>query len=139
MLSVSDKQAVFPMLRDIPLFSSLDVKGLDNVANSAERRDYEAGTIIAKEGERALIFFLILNGAVEVRRGGRVLANLEPGRFFGEMSLFDNQARSADVVATEDTSCILLTSRSLARVIAGNPKMQLRHKEGLYVPKKEAL
>ena len=119
------------MLRDIPFFSTLDQAGLKNLGDSAERRDYEPGTVICKEEEKALTFFLILDGAVEVRKRGRVVARLEPRQFFGEMSFFDNQARSADVVATEDTACVLLTSKELSRIIAGNPRMKLHHKEGL--------
>lgn len=131
MLSDPDRKALYPILRDIPLFSSLDETGLDNLLESAVRRDYEPETTICKEGERDRTFFLILNGAVEVRKGRKVLAQLETGQFFGEMALLYNQARSADVVAIDDTACALLSSKELSRIIAGSPRMRLRHKEGL--------
>ena len=123
MLSDSDKKAVVPMLQDVPLFSLLDKKAISNIASSAGKKNYAAGSTIVKEGEKALSFFLILNGNVEVRRGKKVLAKLGHGQFFGEMALFDDQPRSADVVATEDTSCALLTSWAFAGVLAGNPKI----------------
>jgi CRP-like cAMP-binding protein len=38
-----------------------------------------------------------------------VLATLGPGDFFGEMALFQGQARSATVRALEDTECLAMT------------------------------
>jgi CRP-like cAMP-binding protein len=123
MLTDSEKKTVVSMLQEVPLFSSLDKKGLNSVTNTAAKKTYEEGKIIAKEGEKAITFFLILDGAVEVRRRTKVLARLGRGQFFGEMALFDNQPRSADVVATEPTTCILLTTWALSGVIASNPKI----------------
>jgi CRP/FNR family transcriptional regulator, cyclic AMP receptor protein len=123
MLTDSEKKAVIPLLKEVPLFSSLDKKGLKNVAESASKKTFQAGETIAKEGEMAISFYLVLDGAVEVRRGRKVLAKLGRGQFFGEMALFDKQPRSADVVATEDTTCILLTSWALAGLMNRNPKV----------------
>ena len=126
MLTDSEKKAVIPMLQEVPLFSSLEKKGLNTIANSAAKKTYDEGDKIAREGDKALSFYLILDGAVEVRRKNKILAELGRGQFFGEMALFDNQPRSADVIATEPTTCILLTSWALSGVIAGNPKIALQ-------------
>lgn len=123
MLSDSEKKAVIPMLLEVPIFSSLDKKGLGSIVNSAAKKTYKEGTVIAKEGETAYSFFLILNGSVQVRRANKVLAKLERGQFFGEMALLDNKPRSADVIAMEETTCILLTSWGFSGAIASNPKI----------------
>jgi CRP/FNR family cyclic AMP-dependent transcriptional regulator len=123
MLSDSDKKLVVSLLPQVPLFAQMDKKALNSVANSAGKKRYKSGDVIAKEGDKALSFFLILDGSVEVRRGKRVLAILGKGQFFGEMALLDEQPRSADVVATTDTSCILLTSWTFAGVMAANPEI----------------
>lgn len=126
MLSDSEKKTVIPMLQEVPLFSSLDKKALGRIANSATKRVFEEGEVITQEGEMGVTFYLILNGSVEVKRGKRVLAELGRKQFFGEMALFDNQPRSADVVATSETTCILLTSWDLMGVISANPKIAQR-------------
>ena len=123
MLTDSEKKIVIAMLPEVPLFSSLDKKGLNSVANSAAKKTFEAGQTIAKEGDKAITFYLILDGSVEVKRKTRTLAKLGRGQFFGEMALFDNQPRSADVVAIEPTTCILLTTWALSGVIGSNPKI----------------
>lgn len=123
MLSDSDKKLVVSMLPQVPLFASLEKKALNAVATSAGKKTYKSGEVIAKEGEKALSFFLILDGSVEVRRGKKVLATLGKGQFFGEMALLDEQPRSADVIASVDTTCVLLTSWAFAGVMAGNPSI----------------
>lgn len=126
MLSESEKKTVIPMLQEVPLFSSLDKKSLGRIANSSTKRIFENGSVITKEGELGVTFYLILSGAVEVQRGKRILAKLGRKQFFGEMALFDNQPRSADVVATTETTCILLTSWDLMGVVSANPKIAQR-------------
>jgi CRP/FNR family transcriptional regulator, cyclic AMP receptor protein len=123
MLNDSDRKSVIPMLQEVPLFSSLDKKALNSVSEVAGKKTFPPGSIIAKEGDKALSFFLILEGSVEVRRGKKVLAKLGRGQFFGEMALFDDQPRSADVVASEETACILLTNWALHGLLSKNPKI----------------
>ncbi len=123
MLSDSEQKAVIPLLQQVPIFSSLDKKGLSNIAKVAGKKTYKSGETIEKQGDKALSFFLILDGGVDVRRGGKKLAKLGKGQFFGEMALFDEQPRSADVIAVEDTTCILLTSWNFAGVMSSNPQI----------------
>lgn len=123
MLTDSEKKAVIPMLQEVPLFSSLENKTLNTIANFGAKKTFASGTIIAREGEKAISFYLILNGSVDVRRGSKVLAKLGRGQFFGEMALFDDEPRSADVVAKEETTCMLLTSWAFGGVMKNNPKI----------------
>ena len=123
MLTDSEKKDVIPMLQEVPLFSSLDKKSIRRIADSAGKKSYKNGDTIVKEGEKGISFYLVLEGGVEVRRRGKKLTKLGKGQFFGEMTLFDEQPRSADVIATEDTTCILLNSWTFAGVMAANPKI----------------
>lgn len=126
MLSDSEKKAVLPLLQEVPIFASLDKKAVNKIGDCLTKRVFESGTVITKEGEKGVTFYLILDGSVEVKRGKKVLAKLERGQFFGEMALFDNQPRSADVVAVDEITCVLLTSWNLFGVIAGDPKIAQR-------------
>lgn len=117
-LSEADKVEVIPMLGKTPIFSSLDKKRLNSIAKASTKRVFKEGETIAKQGDSAVAFYLILTGAVEVRRGKKVLSKLGRGQFFGEMALFDEQPRSADVVAVEETTCLLLTSWAFEGLLA---------------------
>ena len=65
--------------------------------------------VVVKRGDKGIGFYVVLDGAVQVRKGSTVLAKLGPGDFFGELALFDNKVRSADVVALEPTTVVTLS------------------------------
>lgn len=113
------------LLATVPFFAGLDEKRRKTVASSGKERSYGAGDKIVDEGATGVGFFLILNGSTEVRKGGKVLAKLGKGQFFGEMSLIDGSPRSADVVAESPTTCWVLTSWAFESLVKSNPEVAL--------------
>lgn len=113
------------LLKQVPLFSRLSDRGLRAILKSAADKEFKAGTKIVSEGDTGVGFYLILSGGAEVRRGGERLAKLGKGSFFGEMSLLDGAPRSADVIATEDTRCLVLSPWAMKGLIAGYPEVAL--------------
>ncbi len=76
-----------------------------------------------KEGDAGLGFYLITEGRALVKHKGKTLAKLGRGSFFGEMSLLDDQPRSADVVAEETTKCRVLLRWNFWSVVSKNQKI----------------
>ncbi len=99
---------VIEMLQRVSIFSGLSKKYLKNVAEKGTEQTFEAGQTVVREGEIGFGFYLVLEGATEVRKSGKVIAKLGRGQFFGELSLLDKQMRSADVVAVEPTRCLVI-------------------------------
>ncbi len=101
-------------LNEVPIFAGLDRKHLKQLSSTMVPRTLKAGDVIVKEGDQGAGFFVITSGKVEVVRGAagdrpQVLAALGPGDFFGEMALFEGQARSATVRCLEDTELLAMT------------------------------
>jgi CRP/FNR family transcriptional regulator, cyclic AMP receptor protein len=117
------KRRLVSMLVAVPLFAGLDDRELETIAESGREVLFEAGKKILQQGERGLAFLLILDGSVEVSKDGKRLAKLGKGQFFGEMTVIDDQPRSADVVAIEPTTCFGLTAWSFDAVIGSNPSI----------------
>jgi CRP-like cAMP-binding protein len=113
------------MLGTVPFFSGLDEKKRKSMVSSGKEMTYKAGDTIVREGAMGVGFYLILDGNAEVRKGGRVLATLGEGQFFGEMSLIDELPRSADVIAVSPTKCWALTSWAFAGLVKTNPEVAL--------------
>jgi CRP/FNR family transcriptional regulator, cyclic AMP receptor protein len=88
----------------------LNEKQLKSLLASGKQQSYPEDRVIVGEGEMGVAFYLILEGSVEARRKGKVLAKLGSGNFFGEMSLLDNNPRSSDVVAVAPTRCLVLST-----------------------------
>ncbi len=96
-------------LSAVPLFSTLSERDLGAIAKAGAERRYAANERIVTKGEKGIGFYLVLDGRVEVRADGRSVATLGPGQFFGEMALFEEQPRTADVVAVAPAHCLVLS------------------------------
>lgn len=114
------EKALLEKLRSVPLFSGLKDKDLRSILAAGKQQSYLRDRTIVKEGEIGVAFYLIVEGAVEVRRRGRVIAKLGGGSFFGEMSLLDNSRRSSDVVAVAPTDCLVLSSWNFQSCLESN-------------------
>ena len=96
------------------LFEGIRDEGLDRIASIATEESHAPDAFVFREGEPGDRLYLILEGKVRVSRqmpgmGEEALAVLGPGEAFGEMSLFDDAARSADARVQEP--CRLLALR----------------------------
>lgn len=96
-------------LRKVPLFDGCNEKQLEFIATRVDEVDVAAGKTLTQEGRSGGEFFVILSGDAEVKRGGRNVANLGAGDYFGEIALLDNGARTATVVAKTPLRCLVLS------------------------------
>ncbi len=97
-------------------------KGIGRVG----KRQFEAGERIIQQGEVSGKAYLIVEGNVRVIReeNGREidLAELGPNELFGEMSIVDNQPRSAHVDATIETHCLELNLANIHAIMTKSPQ-----------------
>ena len=107
----------------IPLFRGLEEEELKAIANQSKEMAFRGGETIVKQGDAGLGFYVIADGEAVVKRGKRTVAKLGRGSFFGEMALFDDQPRSADVVATEPTRCLVLLRWNFWSLVSKNKKV----------------
>jgi CRP/FNR family cyclic AMP-dependent transcriptional regulator len=101
-----------------PFFGGLADASLDLLISMLVERRFDAGAAVVAEGEPGRSMFIVHSGALVVsKRGdaGRVIrmSVLEPGDFFGEMTLIEMQNRSATVVAESPTVLYELTAGKL--------------------------
>jgi CRP-like cAMP-binding protein len=76
-------------------------------------------------------FFVVLEGDVEVTRGGHELQRRGPGDFFGEIALVTNVPRTATVTATSPVRALVITDRDFRRLLEDSPRIQLKVLEAL--------
>ena len=101
-----------------PFFGGLSDASLDLLVSMLVERRFDAGATIVAEGEPGRSMFIVHSGELEVSKLGPSghlirMASLEPGDFFGEMTLIEMQNRSATVVAQGPTLLYELTARNL--------------------------
>jgi CRP/FNR family cyclic AMP-dependent transcriptional regulator len=90
------------LLRKVSLFSGLDDRELESLAEEFNERRFSAGDRIALEGEGGLMFFVVDSGNASVEVQGKEVGQLGPGDAFGEIALIDRRPRTATVTALTD-------------------------------------
>ena len=90
------------LLRNVRLFSDLDERDLESLADEFNERRFAAGDKIALEGEGGLMFFVVETGELSIEVHGEPVSTLGPGSAFGEIALIDRRPRTATVTASTD-------------------------------------
>ena len=112
-------------LKQTGLFSKCSDKELEGVVSTAKQRSFDEGATMVREGDPgARGFYLILSGRAEVRKAGQALTQMGPGDFFGEMALLlDDTPRTADVVAVEPTTTLVMTQWDFKALLKSHPEI----------------
>jgi NTE family protein len=99
------------MSEEFALFRTLSSEQRLKAFNAMVRRDLVRGQMLVAQGGPSDALFMVLHGALAVRRTGDLepIAELRAGELVGEIGFFANVPRTADVIAIRDTSVLVLT------------------------------
>ncbi len=116
-------------LTAIPLFQTLTVEQSEGLLAVAREQRVEPGEEVLREWEYGKLFYVILEGAVEVRASEHVVATLGPGDFFGENAALDwgagyGYARTASVVAAARTRLLAVQGAVLDELFRTVPDVE---------------
>jgi CRP-like cAMP-binding protein len=114
------------LIRRIPLFAECTRAELVEVAISADEREAAEGERLTQEGSRGREFFILVEGAVAVRRGGALLAELGPGDWFGEIAILTYKPRTATVTAMTPVRLLVVSDRAFRQVVETAPRVALK-------------
>ncbi|HXW37658.1 MAG TPA: cyclic nucleotide-binding domain-containing protein [Nitrososphaerales archaeon] len=117
------------LLSKVPILSSMSASDLKRFEKAGRELTFQTGKKILAQGDTGVGFYMVLDGEVEVRRAGKLVAKLGRGDFFGELSLLDKMPRNADVVALKPTRCFTLVSWAFEGLVKSNPKIALKMME----------
>ena len=123
--------AITAKLANVPIFSGCSKRELALIARAAKEVVHRQGTTIAREGERGIGLFLILEGQCEVTIGGKRKAKLGPGDFFGEIALLDGGPRTASVTALTNVKLIGITGWVFRGLLMEHPSIALKTLEAV--------
>jgi len=113
-------------LKQIALFSHLDMGELCKILNVVRATDYATGEVILREGEHGECLYAILDGSFAVTRGGKPIAALGAGAHFGEMALFNNRLRSATVTAREPSQVLVMERERFNELVRKEPQLGVK-------------
>jgi CRP-like cAMP-binding protein len=117
-------------LARVPLFAGLKEKQLRQLNSRFVARTYKTGQDIVTQGKGGAGLFIVLSGgadAIRVRSDGSkaVVNTFGPTDFFGELALLDDEPRTASVVTTEETECLVLSQWEFFGALREDPDMAI--------------
>lgn len=118
------------VLQKVPLFHSLPEADLAAFADLLRERAYPKGSVILFEDDPGDALYVVASGQVKVvliGEDGRevILSVLGEGTFFGEMSLLDDEPRSAHVIAMEDATVLALRREDFQARLRSSPEVAI--------------
>jgi len=119
------------VLAQVPFLAELSPEEVEQLSKCLRRRRYRKGEVIFLEGDPGTTLYLIEAGRVKIAvtspQGREVILALRgPGDFFGELSLLDDEPRSADAAAHEPCDLLLLQRSDFVRFLEARPKAAVR-------------
>jgi CRP-like cAMP-binding protein len=125
---------VLAKLQEIPLFTEIkdNSEFMEQLLRISRVKNFSRDDCIIREGEVGDEMFIVLTGGVEIRKKTRagddytvVRLKAEGNVFFGELALIDDDTRSATVIATEDSSFIVIDKKSFLALGNQHPQIGL--------------
>jgi CRP-like cAMP-binding protein len=119
------------LLRQLELFEDLDDEKVDQIVQASEERELVRGDVIFTEGADADALYIVVSGRIAISNksfDGResMVALMERGDLFGEMSLFDGLGRSAEARALESSAIVVIPFAPLRMLWEDHPELLWR-------------
>ena len=119
---------IMDFLITVPIFSDMDQDSLIEVSKITTERSYPKGSMIILEEEYGDKLFIVQSGTVKITRvndEGKevILALLGSSEIFGEMAILDGESRSANVLAQEACSLLVISREDFINILKKNFKV----------------
>ncbi|MDD5478446.1 Crp/Fnr family transcriptional regulator [Rhodoferax sp.] len=121
-----NKQSITIHLQKIPLLAGVDAETYKKIGSNLYVKKVARGCHVFHKGSVGEYLFFLLVGRLQVidfAEDGRAIGLnfLNPGDYFGELSIIDGLTRSASVMATENSVVASLSRTHALALITQNP------------------
>ena len=118
------------LLDGLDLFKGFSYAELEIIAGYLQSEEVAGGAVIFNEGDPGTYMFILAEGRISIfkggEHGGKLLSHETPGRLIGEMSLLDQERRSATCIADTNCELLSLTNENLKKLSTAHPLIAYR-------------
>jgi len=118
------KNAKIELLKRVPLLERCSQRELGQIAMLADELDLPAARDLTSEGSAGFEFIVLVQGEADVVRKGRVVNELGPGDFVGEIALVTGEPRTATVKTRGPSRILVLTASGFRTFMHDVPSIQ---------------
>jgi CRP-like cAMP-binding protein len=127
---LNEEKELVKFLAKVNLFKSLSKNERKNLTKYIYVRKFKKDENVFKKGYPNVAFYIVKEGHLKVyldeSKGGLHVNELKPLDFFGEISLFVEEARTASVAAIEDSVLLAISKKDLEDFIAHFPRTGIK-------------
>jgi CRP-like cAMP-binding protein len=118
------KNAKIELLKRVPLFERCSQRELAQIAALSDELYLPAARSLTQEGTGGAEFIVLVEGEADVVRKGRVVNELGPGDFIGEIALVSGKPRTATVKTRGPARLLVLTASGFRTLMHDVPSIQ---------------
>jgi CRP/FNR family cyclic AMP-dependent transcriptional regulator len=118
------KNAKIELLKRVPLFERCSRRELGEIAMLADELDLPSARELTRQGARGYEFIILVEGEAEVVRGVRVVNELGPGDFVGEIALVSGKPRTATVRTRGPARVLVVTASGFRMLMRDVPSIK---------------
>jgi CRP/FNR family transcriptional regulator, cyclic AMP receptor protein len=118
------KNAKMELLKRVPLFYACSKRELGEIAMLADELDLPKARNLTKEGTAGWEFIVLIEGEADVVRKGKVVNELGPGDFIGEIALVSGKPRTATVRTRGPARILVVTASGFRTLMHDVPSIQ---------------
>lgn len=106
-------QSLLDFLSANSLFNTLSQDEIIKISHLVAEEEISASSYIFLEEEEAHHFYILREGMLRASIGGKLLATIKPGQFFGEIAVLNESYRTGSVFAEENSRIVKINGRKL--------------------------
>lgn len=111
-------------LRGVPDFAEMEEHTLLAIVGASANLWFPSGSTVFERGETGDALYIVLSGAVRiVDEHDEEIARIEPGDYFGELSLLLHSTHSKTAVASDDTELMVIPKGPFQELLSGSPEL----------------
>jgi CRP/FNR family cyclic AMP-dependent transcriptional regulator len=120
----------YDLLKSIDLFEGLDEESLEILQQNARALSFRKNTVLMSEGETGESLYIVKSGSIKVYvsdgEGHEIVLEVEgPGSYIGEVSLLDNEPRTASAITLESTEVLAVSKSVFVDCVNRNPDVAI--------------
>jgi CRP-like cAMP-binding protein len=124
------KNTLTPFFSKVELFAMLSKNERRLLSMYCYRRTFRAGEIIFKTGYPNVAFYIVKEGLLSVyldENGQKIeIQKVKPLQYFGEIGLFLEDSRAANIEALEDSELIAISKKEFVKFIETKPRSGIK-------------
>lgn len=113
---------IWDLVARVPFFAQLDAIAIADIVGRLRTASFKTGATVFHHGSPGDAMYFLVSGSVRVQLGPRSKV-LREGEFFGEMALIERKPRSAEVVALEPCSLLVLDVAAFYQLAGQQPEL----------------